>query len=603
MRGENLQSKRKHPLGKALEVTGKRRNGEEFPLYLAISEVHTGGYTAYTAIARDLSETHRQMAELAEARDQAMAADLAKSQFLATMSHEIRTPMNGILGMLDLIRDGSLSQQQRGFLETAEKSSNMLLGIINDILDLSKIEAGKLDLQEIGFDLRSSVEEVTALVATNAVDKEIEVASFVEPNVPEQVSGDPYRIRQILLNLMSNAIKFTQRGEVVVHVSAQVSNGPDGDDGVIVRVQVRDTGIGIDAKVAKNLFQPFTQADASTTRRFGGTGLGLVIAKRLVTLMGGEIGVDSRPNQGSTFWFTVRLAKSENPIQQTRRDLRGVKMLIVDDNATNRLILENYLGNWGAETESVDGGANALRALLRALNADKPFALAILDMQMPEMDGIELAQRIKGNHALAGTRLMMLSSLGYPGADARHAGIGVSLMKPVRQSMLHDAVIKVMGMAQPIALIPATRRAEPQLRFRAKVLVAEDNAINQKVTSLMLDRYGIEVDVVMNGQLAVEATENEQDYHLIFMDVHMPIMDGNEATRLIRAREAQADRKPLPIVAMTASAAAKDRLACMEAGMDGFISKPLQREQLEAALLRWLSQRAEPLAEADDHEQ
>ncbi len=346
------ESPNQDPSSRTHEVIGRRRDGTEFPLYLAISEVQTGGYPVLTAIARDLTDTHRQMAELAEARDQAMAADRAKSQFLAVMSHEIRTPMNGILGMLELLRDGSLSQQQQDFLDTAEKSSTMLLSIINDILDLSKIEAGKLDLQEIEFDLRASVEEVTALVASNARDKLIEVASFVERDVPNQVRGDPYRIRQVLLNLMGNAVKFTQDGEVVAHVSVK----QDGEHGLVVRVQVRDTGIGIEPEVAEKLFQPFTQADASTTRRFGGTGLGLVISKRLVNLMGGEIGVDSTANEGSTFWFTVRLARSESPPQRTERDLRTARVLIVDDNATNRLILESYLRNWGAETESVDSG-------------------------------------------------------------------------------------------------------------------------------------------------------------------------------------------------------------------------------------------------------
>jgi PAS domain S-box-containing protein len=416
---------------RAHELIGRRQDGTEFPLYLAISQVQTGGFPVFTAIARDLTDTHRQMAELAEARDQAMAADRAKSEFLAVMSHEIRTPMNGILGRLELLRDGTLSQQQLDFLDTAEKSSNTLLSIINDILDLSKIEAGKLDLQDIEFDLRASVEEVTALVASNARDKLIEVASFVERDVPSQVRGDPYRIRQVLLNLMSNAVKFTEDGEVVVHVSAK----PDEGQGLIIRVQVRDTGIGIEPEVAEKLFQPFTQADASTTRRFGRTGLGLVISKRL--------------------------------------------------------ILENYLRNWGAQTQSVDGGRAAIAALQGALGDGRPFALAILDMQMPEMDGIELAQGIKGDSNLQATRLLMLSSLGYPGEDARRAGIGVSRLKPVRQSLLHAAAMTVLGMPQPAADVPASRRNSPQRRFRAKALVVEDNAVNQKVVSMMLGRFGI----------------------------------------------------------------------------------------------------------------
>jgi PAS domain S-box-containing protein len=471
----------RHPADKrvvsnAFEVTGKRNNGEAFPLYLAISEVKTGGYPVFTAIARDLTETRRRIAELAEARDQAMAADKAKSQFLAVMSHEIRTPMNGILGMLDLLRDGSLSQRQQEFLDTAEQSSNMLLSIINDILDLSKIEAGKLELQAIDFDLRTHVEEVTALVASDAVNKAIEIASFVEPDVPEQVRGDPYRVRQILLNLMGNAVKFTQQGEVLAHVSAQSD-----DHGLLIHVKIRDTGIGIDPQVATRLFQPFTQADTTTTRRFGGTGLGLVISKRLVNLMGGEIGVASKPNQGSTFWFTLRLAEAGRPIQQHDRDLRGVSM------------------------------------------------------------------------------------------------------------------------TQPTARSPTTRREGPQPRFRAKLLVAEDNAVNQKVVLMMLRRYGIEAQVAANGKLAVEAVMREQDYDLLFMDVQMPVMGGNEATRRIRALEREMHRIPLPIIAMTASASDKDRDACIKAGMDDFIAKPIQKRQLETALARWLPPRAKLPPTRVDH--
>ncbi|ESQ12537.1 MAG: response regulator [Thiohalocapsa sp. PB-PSB1] len=576
-------------LCRAHDVKGRRRNGEEFPLYLAISQVQTNDYTVFTAIARDMTETRRQIAELADARDQALAADRAKSQFLAVMSHEIRTPMNGILGMLDLLRDDSLSQRQMDFLNTAEKSSNMLLNIINDILDLSKIEADKLDLQELDFDLRSSIEEVTALVASNARDKPIEIASFVEPDVPDQVRGDPYRVRQILLNLMGNAVKFTQQGEVVARVSAR----PDGHSGVIVRVSVRDTGIGIAPDVVDHLFQPFTQADASTTRRFGGTGLGLVISKRLVKLMGGGIGVESVPNQGSTFWFTLRLIKSNSPPRHNKCDLLGVRMLIVDDNATNRLILENYLGNWGAETESVECGADALLALRRAIDEDNPFALAILDMQMPEMDGIELAQRIKNESSLVAVRLLMLSSLGYPGADARRAGIGVSLLKPVRQGLLHDAVVKVLEMPDPAADIPAPPAAKPRWRFNARVLIAEDNAVNQKVLTMMLNRLGIEVNAVVNGKLAVDMLRNGHNYDLVFMDVQMPVMGGHEATQQIRVREIPSGGHRLPIIAMTASVTSSDQNACINAGMDDFVPKPVKKEQLEEILLRWLPEKAE----------
>jgi PAS domain S-box-containing protein len=565
------------------EVIGRRQDGTDFPLYLAISRVNEGGYTVFTGVARDMTDTRRQMRELSDARDQALDADRAKSQFLAMMSHEIRTPMNGIIGMLDLLRDGTLSPQQLEFIDTAEQSSNILLNILNDILDLSKIEAGKLDLQEMDFDLRGCVEEVTAVIASNARDKLVEVASFVEQTLPTQVRGDPYRVRQVLMNLMGNAVKFTQQGEVVAHIAAV----PDGDD-VAVRVRVRDTGIGIAPEVCSTLFQPFTQADASTTRRFGGTGLGLVISKRLVNLMGGEIGVESTPGRGSTFWFTLRLGRAEKPPQRLEADLTSLRVLIVDDNATNRLILENYLGNWGARTESVPGGPEALRALQRALDEQRPFGLAILDMQMPGMDGIELAQRIKGDSTLQATNLLMLSSLGYPGAEARRAGIGVSLLKPVRQALLRDTVIKVMGMAAQPDARDARHKSADRPHFDATVLVAEDNPVNQKVVLLMLRRLGIDADVVDNGAAAVEAIARGHGYDLVFMDVQMPIMGGLEATGKIRAVESASGRPATPIIAMTASALNQDRVKCVDAGMDDFISKPVEKDQLEALLTRWL---------------
>ncbi|MCF7977171.1 MAG: PAS domain S-box protein [Chromatiaceae bacterium] len=429
------------PLNTALEVHGLRRNGTSFPLYLAISEVVMGNYPVFTAIARDLTESKRQMQELAETRDKAMAADRAKSQFLAVMSHEIRTPMNGVMGMLDLLRDGNLSEQQLAFIDTAEKSSNVLLGIINDILDLSKIESGKLDLQELDFNLGATIEEVAALVASSAREKDLEIVTFVESDVPPRVRGDPYRLRQVLNNLMGNAVKFTNEGEVVVEARLTEAN----NDWIEIKVQIRDSGIGIEPEIAKTLFQPFTQADASTTRRFGGTGLGLVISKRLIEMMGGEIGFDSRLGEGSTFWFRVRLAQAQTSTEDIDADLVGIRVLIVDDNRTNRMILEKYLVRWGAEATTTDGASTALEALHQAVEQGKPFRLAILDMQMPDIDGIELAQLIKGDVAIANTPLLMLSSMGYPGEDARRAGIVISLLKPVRQALLHEAVVKGLG--------------------------------------------------------------------------------------------------------------------------------------------------------------
>lgn len=582
----------------ALEVQGVRRNGTSFPLYLAISEVVMGSYQVFTAIARDLTDTKRQMQELAETRDKAMAADRAKSQFLAVMSHEIRTPMNGVMGMLDLLRDGDLTEQQLEFIDTAEKSSNVLLGIINDILDLSKIESGKLNLQELDFNLGTTIEEVAALVASNVLEKDLEVVTFIEDDVPGRVCGDPYRLRQVLSNLIGNAVKFTNEGEVVVEARLNEAS----EDWIEIRVQVRDTGIGIAPDIAETLFQPFTQADASTTRRFGGTGLGLVISKRLIEMMDGQIGFDSSVGEGSTFWFTVRLAQAQSSAEDLNADLTGARLLIVDDNATNRMILERYLHRWGAEVVSTHGAQAALKALHQAAERGKPIQLAILDMQMPDKDGIELAQMIKGDAAIASTQLLILSSMGYPGEDARRAGIVVSLLKPVRQSLLHDAVVKGLG-ANTRGQTPAARQ-QPQVtrQFEARILVAEDNPVNEKVARMMIARLGAEIVVVGNGQLAVEHLAKDRDIDLVLMDVHMPVLNGLDATRQIREHEKEHDLSPIPIIAMTASALTRDRENCKAAGMNDFMSKPVKRQDLDQALAQWIprSRQQEPGGEVFD---
>ncbi len=566
------------------EIIGLRKDGASFPLYLAMSRVDVRGNRVFTAVVRDLSETRRQMEALARARDEALSADRAKSEFLAMMSHEIRTPMNGVLGMLELLRDSQLTRQQQDFIATAEKSGGLLLNVINDILDFSKIEAGKLDLQEIELDLRNTVEEVTGLVASGARAKPIEVASFVHPEVPQVLLGDPYRIRQILLNLMGNAVKFTSSGEVIVRVDVERAT----EQGWLIRLKVTDTGIGIDPETLATLFRPFTQADASTTRRFGGTGLGLAISRRLAGLMGGEIGVASEPGVGSTFWLTLDLKAGHRPPAYEGNDLCGLYVLVVDDNATNRLILENHLGRWGANVTSAEDAPEALQAMHRALAAGRAFDLAILDMQMPDMDGIELAQRIKGDEALAATRLIMLSSLGYPGPEARRVGIEVTLLKPVREILLHDAVTKVLGMSsQATGIAPVPPRTATRL-FEARVLVAEDNAVNQKVVTMMLRRFGIKPTIAADGQAAVDAFQSTP-FDLILMDVQMPNLSGHEATRTIRTVEQSRETgEHIPIVAMTAGATERDREECLAAGMDDFISKPARVAELEAALQRWL---------------
>ena len=556
-----------------------------------INEIGTVAvYTDITELKKAAVEMARAVHAASEARTAAEEASRAKSAFLATMSHEIRTPMNGVIGMTGLLMDTELSAEQREYAETVRRSGEGLLAIINDILDFSKIEAGKIDFEETDFELRVTVEDVLELLAERAYGKGLELAYLPHASLPAWVGGDPGRLRQVLTNLVGNAVKFTEAGEVVVHGSLVEETDHD----ALIRFAVADTGIGIPTAARERLFESFSQADSSTTRRYGGTGLGLAISKRLVEIMGGTIGADSTPGAGSTFWFTVRLAKRPVPPTAVRADLaelRRLRVLGVDDNATNRALLAAQLGAWGMYVECLASGSRALESLKIAQRDGRPYDLAILDHQMPEIDGITLARAIKADPALASLRLVLLTSVSDRGSagDAERAGFSAFLVKPIRQSQLYDCIAAVVGMAtEPGAARLITRHAlrEAQSQFRARVLVAEDNVVNQRVAVRMLEKLGCRVDVATNGLEAVEATGRIL-YHCIFMDCQMPEMDGYEATRVIRQREARTGAR-IPIIAMTANAMESDRERCLVAGMDDYLSKPVQPKELGTTLQKWI---------------
>ncbi len=562
-------------------------------------------------IAHDVTERQQAQAALAAARDKALEAARLKSEFLANMSHEIRTPMNGIIGMTELTLNTELTAEQREYLQMVRTSAESLMTVINDILDFSKIEAGKLVLDCVDCDVRDTLGEMMRVLALRAHSKGLELAYEVRPDVPDAIVTDPHRLRQIITNLVSNAIKFTEQGEVAVEVAIaecgmRNADWGEGQSEIELRFAVRDTGIGIPAERQQVIFSAFEQADSSTTRKYGGTGLGLSISRRLIEMMGGHLWVESEASKGSTFHFTVRAPVLPRPVARQKpaalARLRDLPVLVVDDNATNRRILNEMLTHWQMRPTTVDGGQAALGCLMRAATTATPFPLVLIDAHMPEMDGFTLAKRIRRTPELAGVTIMMLSSADLLGEAERCRELGVTayLTKPIREAELLHVMLTALGSVPPAEDRSAVRRqptdASPR---RLHVLVAEDNGVNQKLASRLLEKRGHSVVVVGNGREALAALDKER-FDVILMDVQMPEMDGFEATAEIRRREAREAsceirdtlheiRNPpphLPIIAMTAYAMKGDRERCLEAGMDGYIDKPIQTKELLAAIDR-----------------